>query len=147
MKKYIFTLMTGLFLITSYGFAQSGTKIEAENFSKKSSVIAVKKGDGDSVLSKFYRNTFVTYNEVDFGQGTEQIRLRVASGSKSEERPQLEVKLGDRKGKSLGKIDVETKGWSKYQEYVLKIPKTEGKQTITIVSLGSPVLFSWFSLD
>ena len=144
MKKVLSIVFTAILFIATQGFAQEkSNRVEAESFSEIYRA-TTKEGDGGTIVNKFDKGAWIRFDKLDFGKGAEQIKFRAGSGS--DKSPQLEVRLGDHKGKLLGKIDIEAKGWGKYSEQTLQIPKTKGKQTITIVSTGGGVLLNWFEI-
>ncbi|NGF55830.1 carbohydrate-binding protein [Parapedobacter sp. SGR-10] len=144
MRKLVSIVFTAVLWMTTQGFAQEkGKRIEAESFSTihRATTKEVKTG---TVVNKFDKGAWIKFDNLDFGKGTEQLKFKVSSGS--ENSPQLEVRLGDHKGKLLGTLKVESKNWGKYVEQSLTIPQTKGKQTITIVSTAGGVLLDWFEL-
>lgn len=146
MKKLLSGVFTAILFTVTQAFSQNNPKrIEAESFSEKSEVITVKPGDKGTIIGTFSKGAWVKFNKVNFDKGAEQIKFRAASGS--DNKPQLEVRLGDAKGKLLGTVSIENTGWGKFKEYTMQIPKTTDEQTITIISPKGGVILNWFEVN
>ncbi|MFD1628764.1 carbohydrate-binding protein [Pseudopedobacter beijingensis] len=146
MKKLLSMLFTAILFTATQVFSQDNTKrIEAENFSEKADEITVKPGDKGTIIGTFSKGAWVKFEKVNFEKGAEQIKFRAASGS--DNKPQLEIRLGDAKGKLLGTAAIENEGWGKFKEYIVQIPKTTGEQTITIISPKGGVILNWFEIN
>ena len=146
MKKLLGIVFTAILFTGAQAFSQDNPKrIEAESFSEKAEVVTVKPGDKGTIVGTFSKGAWIKFDKVNFEKGAEQMKLRAASGS--DNKPQLEIRLGDSKGKLLGTVAIENGGWGKFKEYTLQIPKTKGEQTITIVSPKGGVILNWFEIN
>lgn len=144
MKKLLSIAFMAILFTAARAFSQDNPKrIEAERFSETNRA-TTKESSGETVVNKFDKGAWIRFDKIDFGKGVDKIKLRAGSGSKSN--PQIEIRLGDHRGKLLGKVDIESKGWGRFNEHTLQISKTKGKQSITIVSTGGGVLLDWFEI-
>lgn len=139
MKKVFLTLLP-VFLISLHSFAQNTPKrIEAENFNA-SHVATTKEGDKGIIVNKFSKNAWIRFDNLDFGEGTEQIKFRIGGGSPDSS---LEIRVGDQKGKVIATFKPETTNW-RLSEQIVQIPKLTGKQTITLIAPANGILLNWF---
>jgi|GEM_PF-2094653 len=142
-KKQI-TLLLGIFLSMAL-YSQESIKIEAESLNSKSEKISIsKKKTGETTIGGgFASKGWIKFDDVDFGEGKGQLKIRAASGSKSK-KASLEVRLNSPDGELIGKIKVPVKGWDSFNEAdAVLARKISSTADICIVSTSGGVILDW----
>lgn len=143
MKKQMIALLFGVCISTAL-YAQESVKVEAESLADKSekAMISTRK-TGETVVTNFNRGQWIKLENVDFGSGKNQMKVRAASGAKSN-KAGLTIRQDATNGAVIGKVKVPVDGWGKFTEVDVKLSKeVSGKKDIYVLSRDGGVMLDW----
>ena len=135
----------GLMTEDVYAAVSAFSQIEAENYSSisASNIKVVGIPTGGSALGYIEANNNVSYNNLDFGNGTTSFKAKVANGSANT--TSIEIRSGSSTGTILGTLSVPSTGnWDTYQTLSCNIGNITGVNNIYLV-FDEAVNLDWFS--
>ncbi len=123
------------------------TKIEAEEYNslKSSTIETIGTSGGGSGIGYIESGDYLVFNQIDFGNGANSFKARVASGADTPTK--IELRLGSASGTLIGTLTVpSTGGWNDYEEKSCSITNTTGIKDLYLVFSG-PVNIDYFIFD
>ncbi|MBN2262397.1 MAG: carbohydrate-binding protein, partial [Prolixibacteraceae bacterium] len=122
-------------------------KVEAETIAWSEGLKTSGNSQSGVYLNQINNGDYLIVRSVDFGKGAKTFEACVASASKG---AQIEVRLGNRNGELLGKLEIEnTGGWEKWSKVKGKLKKATGVHDICLVFKGDDgelFNFDWWVL-
>ena len=92
--------------------------------------------EGGECIGWIRDGSWLRYEKVDFGAGSESVELRAASASSG---GRIELRLGKPEGELLGSCTVpNTGGWQSWVTFKVKVKPLSGAQTLCLVFRGAP---------
>lgn len=123
------------------------TRVQAETIAWSEGLKTSGSSQSGVYLSRINNGDYLIVRSVDFGKGAKTFEACVASASKG---AQIEVRLGNRNGELLGKLEIEnTSGWEKWSTVKGKLKKATGVHDICLVFKGDDgelFNFDWWVL-
>ncbi len=125
----------GDYLLNVAWLQPGGTeRVPAASFSAQQGIQTADCSEGGQCIGWVNAEDWVRYEEVDFGQGAEQITIRAASVTTG---GTIEVRLDAPDGRLLGTCTVpNTGGWQSWRSFETKIEPIDGVRTIHLVFRG-----------
>jgi len=109
-------------------------KIEAEEYNslKSSTIQTIGTSDGGSGIGYIESGDYLVFNKINFGNGANSFKARVASGADTP--TNIQLRLGSPTGTLIGTLTVaSTGGWNNYEEKSCSITNTTGQHDLYIV--------------
>ncbi|MCP4338243.1 MAG: carbohydrate-binding protein, partial [Desulfobulbaceae bacterium] len=107
------------------------TRIEAETFAEQQGIQTAACSEGGQCIGWIENGDWVRYDNVDFGENTEQIEIRAASIYAGAE---IELRLDGPQGQLLGTCTVNsTGGWQVWESFTAAITPTSGTNTLCLL--------------
>nr|BAA33542.1 xylanase [Acetivibrio thermocellus] len=123
------------------------SKIEAEEYNslKSSTIQTIGTSDGGSGIGYIESGDYLVFNKINFGNGANSFKARVASGADTP--TNIQLRLGSPTGTLIGTLTVaSTGGWNNYEEKSCSITNTTGQHDLYLVFSG-PVNIDYFIFD
>jgi len=143
MKKQIVALLFGVCMSTVL-YAQESVRVEAESLTEKSEKVTISnRKTGETAIGGFDKEQWIKLENVDFGPGKSQVKVRAASGAHSK-KAGIEIRLGSKDGEVIGKVKVPVEGWGTFKEIDAALSKeVSEKSDIYIISQSGGVILDW----
>ncbi len=108
-----------------------GRKVAAADFSAQEGTQKAPCNDGGQCVGYIGNGDWISYENVDFGTGSEQLALHIASATSGG--AQVEVRRNGPEGELLGSCHAPgTGGWQSWQPLAVRIKPLAGKQTVCL---------------
>ncbi len=124
--------------LMNVAWLEAAGRTQATAFVAKSGEIrSAASAQGDECIGWITDGDTVSYDAVDFGEGREEIRIRVASASTG---GRIEIRLDQVDGELLGTAEFSATGdWQKWTTVTAQIRPTSGKRDVCLVLRRPPL--------
>lgn len=107
--------------------------VQAINYDEYEHMLIGECHEGGSAVEVIGSAGWISFNDVQFGEGVEKVTLRVASTSSAS----IEIRLNDATGTVVGQMEVVGQGAQQWQDYTVTVAGVSGLQDVYVVVNGS----------